>query len=54
MGLATRLIEAVAEWLASRGTPRVVLWTAEHNRAAQRLFEGLGFRRTMVELTREL
>jgi len=54
MGLATRLIEAVAEWLASRGTPRVVLWTAERNRAAQRLFEGLGFRRTMVELTREL
>src|SRR5687768_1750724 len=28
-GLATRLIEAAAEWLASRGMPRVVVWTAE-------------------------
>jgi ribosomal protein S18 acetylase RimI-like enzyme len=54
MGLATRLIEAAAEWLASRGMPRVVLWTAEQNRDALRLFERLGFRRTMVELTREL
>jgi ribosomal protein S18 acetylase RimI-like enzyme len=54
MGVATRLIEAAAEWLASRGMPRVVLWTAEQNRDAQRLFERLGFRRTMVEMTREL
>jgi ribosomal protein S18 acetylase RimI-like enzyme len=37
-----------------RGAPRVVLGTAEQNEPAQRLFERLGFRRTMVEMTREL
>jgi len=30
------------------------LWTAEQNSAAQRLFSRLGFRRTMIEMTREL
>ena len=40
--------------LAARGAPRVVLSTAEKNQVAQRLFEAAGFRRTMVELTREL
>ena len=54
MGLATRLIEAAAEWLKSRGMARVVLWTADANADAQRLFTRLGFRRTMVEMTKEL
>ena len=54
LGVASKLIEAAAEWLASRGMPRVMLWTAEENTAAQRLFERLGFRRTMIEMTREL
>jgi hypothetical protein len=31
-----------------------MLWTAERNPAAQRLFEQSGFRRTMIEMTREL
>jgi ribosomal protein S18 acetylase RimI-like enzyme len=53
-GVATALIEAAVEWLRSRGAPRVVLWTAERNDAAQRLFSRLGFRRTMIEMTREL
>src|SRR5215470_6044060 len=52
-GIGTLLIEAAAVWLIERGAPRVMLWTAEKNRAAQRLFEQLGFRRTMVEMTRE-
>jgi RimJ/RimL family protein N-acetyltransferase len=34
--------------------PRVVLWTAHANEPAQRLFEGLGFRPTMIEMTKEL
>ena len=53
-GVATALVEAAAEWLRQRGAPRVMLWTAEQNVAAQRLFARLGFRRTMVEMTREL
>jgi GNAT superfamily N-acetyltransferase len=53
-GVATALIDAAIDWLRGRGAPRVVLWSAERNEAAQRLFERLGFRRTMVEMTREL
>jgi len=53
-GVATALIGAAAEWLRAHGAPRVVLWTAHQNEGAQRLFERLGFRRTMVEMTREL
>jgi len=53
-GVATSLIEAATAWLRERGAPRVMLWTAEKNEGAQRLFAGLGFRRTMVEMTREL
>jgi len=52
-GVGTRLIEAAAAWVAERGVPRLMLGTAEKNRDAQRLFERLGFRRTMIEMTRE-
>lgn len=52
-GIGARLVEAAAEWLVARGMPRVMLWTAAKNVAAQRLFERLGFRRTMIEMTRE-
>ncbi len=53
-GVATALIEAVVRWFAERGVPRVVLWTAQPNEAAQALFARLGFRRTMIEMTREI
>lgn len=53
-GIAAALIEAAAAWLKEQGAPRVLLWTAAPNDAAQRLFERLGFRRTMIEMTREL
>lgn len=53
-GVATALIEAALDWFRERKMPRVVLWAAEPNRDAQRLFGRLGFRRTMVEMTREL
>jgi ribosomal protein S18 acetylase RimI-like enzyme len=53
-GIASTLIEAACEWLKAHGAPRVMLWTAERNHAAQRLFEHSGFRRTMIEMTREL
>ncbi len=53
-GTATALMEAAMQWLRERGAPRVILGTAEKNEAAQRLFAKLGFRRTMIEMTREL
>jgi ribosomal protein S18 acetylase RimI-like enzyme len=52
-GVATRLMAAASDWLEAEGAPRVMLGTAERNPAAQRLFESLGFRRTMIEMTRE-
>ena len=53
-GIATALMGAALSWLTARGLPRVVLWTAQQNDAAQGLFDRLGFRRTMIEMTREL
>jgi ribosomal protein S18 acetylase RimI-like enzyme len=53
-GTGSALVKAAMTWLKDRGAPRVVLGTAEQNEPAQRLFERLGFRRTMVEMTREL
>lgn len=53
-GVATALVRAAVDWLRERGAPRVVLWTAERNGAAQQLFARLGFRRTMIEMTLEL
>jgi GNAT superfamily N-acetyltransferase len=52
-GIGARLAETAAAWLESRGAPRVMLWTAQKNGPAQRLFERLGFRPTMIEMTRE-
>jgi ribosomal protein S18 acetylase RimI-like enzyme len=54
MGTGRALLEAALEWLRARGVPRVVLWTAEPNEAARRLFARAGFRSTMIEMTKEL
>ena len=53
-GVGRMLLEATLAILEARGVPRVVLSTAERNEWAQRLFTRAGFRRTMVEMTREL
>src|SRR5690348_4880399 len=53
-GVGRKLLEATVAALEARGSPRVVLSTAERNATAQRLFEHAGFRRTMIEMTREL
>jgi ribosomal protein S18 acetylase RimI-like enzyme len=53
-GIGRMLLEATLDELKARGVPRVVLSTAEQNAAAQHLFERAGFRRTMIEMTREL
>ncbi len=53
-GVGRMLLDATLEALRAKGAPRVVLSTAERNEPAQHLFERAGFRRTMIEMTREL
>jgi len=53
-GVGRRLVEALVAALAERGAPRVVIGVAARNRDAQRVFARMGFRRTVVELTREV
>ena len=52
-GVAALLVQEACVRLKALGAPRVVLSTAASNQAAQRLFDRLGFRRTMIEFTRE-
>ena len=52
-GVGRLLLEATLAALAEKGAPRVVLSTADRNEPAQRLFAHAGFRRTMIEMTRE-
>jgi ribosomal protein S18 acetylase RimI-like enzyme len=53
-GIGRMLLEATLAELDLRGARQVVLTTAERNEGAQRLFAKGGFRRTMIEMTREL
>jgi ribosomal protein S18 acetylase RimI-like enzyme len=53
-GVGRMLLDATLRALRARGAPRVVLSTAERNESAQHLFARAGFRRTMIEMTREL
>jgi ribosomal protein S18 acetylase RimI-like enzyme len=53
-GIAGALMDAAIAWVRARGVRSVMLWTAAPNEGAQRLFEQLGFRRTMVEMTLDL
>ena len=53
-GVGRALLDATVASLEARGAPMVVLSTAERNEGAQRLFASAGFRRTMIEMTRDL
>lgn len=53
-GIGRALLDATLTALEARNAPRVVLSTAAQNEAAQHLFARAGFRRTMIEMTREL
>jgi ribosomal protein S18 acetylase RimI-like enzyme len=53
-GVGKALALAVIAALTERGAPRMVLMTAWQNPDAHAFFESLGFRRTMLEMTREL
>jgi ribosomal protein S18 acetylase RimI-like enzyme len=52
-GAGQALGEAVISALEGLGAPCIVLMTSTKNEAAQRLFARLGWRSTMVEMTRE-
>ena len=52
-GIGGRLVEEAVARLQAMGAPRVVLMAAWANEDARRLFARLGFRSTMVEMTRE-
>lgn len=53
-GIGTKLLQAAIDWLRDRAAPRVLLWTAAPNKGAHALFRRLGFRETMIEMTKEL
>jgi RimJ/RimL family protein N-acetyltransferase len=53
-GAGTLLAEALLKRFTELGVPRVILMTAARNEAAQRFFARLGWRPTMIEMTREL
>ena len=53
-GVGTELLTAALAALEKLGAPRVVLFTADKNHIAQAIFAKAGFRRTMIEMTREL
>ena len=53
-GIATQLLNTAMVWLREHGAPRVILQTAAPNEGARALFRRIGFRETMIEMTREL
>ncbi len=52
-GVATALVKEMVRRLEEMGAPRIVLSAAVDNQNAQALFRKLGFRPTMLEMTRE-
>jgi ribosomal protein S18 acetylase RimI-like enzyme len=52
-GVARALVLAACAALEDKGAPRVLLSTATANDAGQALFRRVGFRATMIEMTRE-
>ncbi|MDQ3034311.1 MAG: GNAT family N-acetyltransferase [Myxococcota bacterium] len=52
-GVAERLVRTFLDRASALGAPRIVLSTASANASAQALFAKLGFRATMIEMTRE-
>ena len=53
-GVGRALLDAVLDYVRSRGLEQIVLGTAQRNEVAQRFFAEAGFRPTMVEMTREI
>jgi ribosomal protein S18 acetylase RimI-like enzyme len=45
-GVARALVDQAVGWAAERQASEVILWVADHNTAARRLYERLGFQPT--------
>jgi GNAT superfamily N-acetyltransferase len=45
-GVARALVDQAVRWAAERQAREVILWVADHNTAARRLYERIGFRPT--------
>ncbi|MGH7285462.1 MAG: GNAT family N-acetyltransferase, partial [Polyangiaceae bacterium] len=52
-GIAKKLALETFARLEKMGAPRIILKTAAKNVTAQRFFKSIGFRETMIEMTRE-
>lgn len=52
-GIGRRLLEQAIAELTHRGAPRIILSAAARNMDAQRLFLALGFRPSLLEMTRD-
>ena len=52
-GVGEELVRETCRRLEALGAPRVLLSTAVQNTTAQALFEKVGFKKTMIEMTRE-
>ncbi len=53
-GVGRRLLEETIATLKRLGAPQVQLSTAEPNATAQQLFASMGFRPTLIEMTRQI
>jgi ribosomal protein S18 acetylase RimI-like enzyme len=53
-GIGQALLAGMLDALAELGAPRALLFTAYKNQIAQALFDKVGFRRTMIEMTLEI
>ena len=53
-GVGRQLLDETLSMMQAKGARLIVLSTAERNESAQRLFARMGFRPTMIEMTREL
>lgn len=53
LGVGKQLMLETFQWLEMHGAPRIILTSASKNTQAHQFFESLGFRYTMVEMTRE-
>jgi ribosomal protein S18 acetylase RimI-like enzyme len=52
-GVGMELLRAALEWIDTKGMSQTVLFSKTGNVSAQRLFAKMGFRETMVEMTRD-